>query len=40
MFHVPGFIDARIFSHYRIVSIRTIIPAGCVLYDKCGQLFG
>ena len=27
-----------IFSHNRLVSILAIIPAGCVLYNKCGQL--
>ena len=27
-----------IFSHNRFVSILAIIPAGCVLYNKCGQL--
>ena len=27
-----------IFSHPRFVSILAIIPAGCVLYNKCGQL--
>ena len=27
-----------IFLHNRFVSILAIIPAGCVLYNKCGQL--
>ena len=27
-----------IFSHNRFVSILAIIPAGCVLYNKCSQL--
>ena len=27
-----------IFSHNRFASILAIIPAGCVLYNKCGQL--
>ena len=27
-----------IFSHKRFVSILAIIPAGCVLYNKCSQL--
>ena len=27
-----------IFSHNRFVSILEIIPAGCVLYNKCSQL--
>ena len=27
-----------IFSHNRFVSILAIMPAGCVLYNKCGQL--
>ena len=27
-----------IFSHHRLVSILAIIPAGCVLHNKCGQL--
>ena len=27
-----------IFSYNRFVSILAIIPAGCVLYNKCGQL--
>ena len=27
-----------IFSHNGFVSILAIIPAGCVLYNKCGQL--
>ena len=27
-----------IFSHNRFVSILAIIPACCVLYNKCGQL--
>ena len=27
-----------IFSHNRFESILAVIPAGCVLYNKCGQL--
>ena len=29
-----------IFSYHRFVSVLAIIPAGCVLYNKCGQLSG
>ena len=31
-------VNLCIFSHNRFVSILAIIPAGCVLYNKCGQL--
>ena len=27
-----------IFSHNRFMSILALIPAGCVLYNKCSQL--
>ena len=31
-------VNLCIFSHNRFVSILAIIPAGCVLYNKCSQL--
>ena len=32
------YVTCCIFSHNRFVSILAIIPAGCVLYNNCGQL--